>query len=253
MLFIVRSVIVVLFSVLICLFGSIYCLFKPRDPRHVRLFGRLFGRLAWLFGLKVVTRIPTNSTNIGNCVYISNHQNNFDMVTAANAVQDRTVTVGKKSLLWIPLFGQLYWLTGNILIDRNNRAKARSTINQIVEYIRQKQVSVWIFPEGTRSRGRGLMPFKTGAFRAAIAAGVPIVPICISNTEHRIKLSRWNNGHVIVEILPPIETSGYEKDQAGELGEYCRQLMITRLAELNTEVDQLNSQDKKRASVHIDR
>ncbi|MDE9448418.1 1-acyl-sn-glycerol-3-phosphate acyltransferase, partial [Xenorhabdus bovienii] len=97
-------------------------------------------------------------------------------------------------------FGQLYWLTGNILINRENRTKAHGTISQVVNQIKKHQISVWMFPEGTRSRGRGLLPFKTGAFHAAIAAGVPIVPVCVSSTHGKIKFNRWNNGTVIVEI-----------------------------------------------------
>ncbi len=76
----------------------------------------MFGRLAPLFGLKVECRKPADAESYGNAIYIANHQNNYDMVTASNIVQPPTVTVGKKSLLWIPFFGQLYWLTGNLLI-----------------------------------------------------------------------------------------------------------------------------------------
>ncbi|KGQ13472.1 1-acyl-sn-glycerol-3-phosphate acyltransferase [Beauveria bassiana D1-5] len=158
------------------------------------------------------------------------------MVTAANIVQPPTVTVGKKSLVWIPFFGQLYWLTGNLLIDRDNRAKAHGTISQVVEQIRKRNVSIWMFPEGTRSRGRGLLPFKTGAFHAAIAAGVPIIPVCVSNTSNKIKLNRWNNGLVIVEMLPPLDTSAYGKDQVRKLATDCRELMMAKIDELNQEV-----------------
>ncbi len=66
--------------------------------------------------LKVECRKPADAESYGNAIYIANHQNNYDMVTASNIVQPPTVTVGKKSLLWIPFFGQLYWLTGNLLI-----------------------------------------------------------------------------------------------------------------------------------------
>ena len=90
-------------------------------------FGHLFGRLSTLFGIKVETRVPADAANNGNCIYIANHQNNYDMVTASNIVQPRTVTVGKKSGV-DPFFGPLYWLTGNLLIDRDNRAKAHGTI-----------------------------------------------------------------------------------------------------------------------------
>ena len=78
-------------------------------------FGHLFGRLSTLFGIKVETRVPADAANNGNCIYIANHQNNYDMVTASNIVQPRAVTVGKKSGV-DPVFGPLYWLTGNLLM-----------------------------------------------------------------------------------------------------------------------------------------
>jgi 1-acyl-sn-glycerol-3-phosphate acyltransferase len=236
MLFIFRFIIVVVYSILVCIFGSIWCLFSPRNPRHVATFGHLFARLSCVFGLKVETRKPEGAENYGNAVYIANHQNNYDMVTAAYIVQPPTVTVGKKSLVWIPFFGPLYWLTGNLLIDRNNRARAHGTISEMVRQIHKRKISIWMFPEGTRSRGRGLLPFKTGAFHAAIAAGVPVIPVCVSNTNDKVKLNRWNNGLVIVEMLPPVDISQYGKDQVRELSEHCRALMQAKIDELNKEV-----------------
>lgn len=108
-------------------------------------------------------------------------------------MQPPTVTVGKESGV-DPVPGQIYWLTGNLLIDRNNRAAAHSTIAEVVNSFSKRKISFWMFPEGTRSRGRGLLPFKTGAFHAALAAGVPIIPVCVSNTSNKINLNRWNNG-----------------------------------------------------------
>lgn len=151
MLYIFRLIITVIYSILVCVFGSIYCLFSPRNPKHVATFGHMFGRLAPLFGLKVECRKPADAESYGNAIYIANHQNNYDMVTASNIVQPPTVTVGKKSLLWIPFFGQLYWLTGNLLIDRNNRTKAHGTIAEVVNHFKKRRISIWMFPEGTRS------------------------------------------------------------------------------------------------------
>ncbi|MDT0178225.1 1-acylglycerol-3-phosphate O-acyltransferase [Pantoea sp. RRHST58] len=237
MLLVLRTIFVVIYSILVCVFGCIWCLFSPRNPRHVATFGHLFGRLSGVFGIKVELRKPAEAAHYGNAIYIANHQNNYDMVTAAKIVQPTTVTVGKKSLLWIPFFGQLYWLTGNLLIDRDNRSKAHSTISQLVEQFQKKRISFWMFPEGTRSRGRGLLPFKTGAFHAAVAAGVPIIPIVISNTHGKINLNRLNNGLVIVEMLPPVDTSGYTTQSVRKLATHCRELMMEKLEALNAEVE----------------
>ncbi|WP_075183070.1 1-acylglycerol-3-phosphate O-acyltransferase [Pantoea sp. 1.19] len=236
MLAIFRVIYVVIYSILVCVLGSIWCLFSPRNPRHVALFGRLFGRLHRVFGLQVEIRRPADAAQYGNAIYIANHQNNYDMITAANVVQPNTVTIGKKSLLWIPFFGQLYWLTGNLLIDRDNRAKAHGTIGEVIAQFNKKQISFWMFPEGTRSRGRGLLPFKTGAFHAAVAANVPIIPVVVSNTHNKIKLNRWDNGLVIVEMLPPVDVSAFEKESVRKLATHCRALMQARLEALNAEV-----------------
>lgn len=244
MAFVFRVIIVFTVGILICILGTLFCLFNPRNPKNVARFAHLFCFfLTPAFGIKVETREYKNIKQRGSCLFIANHQNNYDMIVAAKIVQPKTVTVGKKSLAWIPFFGQIYYLTGNILIDRDNKSKARNTIAQVVDAIKTRQISVWMFPEGTRSRGRGLLPFKSGAFKAAIAAGVPIVPICVSNTNN-IKLNRWNNGHMIVEMLEPIETKGMGKEDTRELMERCHQIMSAKIEQLDNEVAVLNKKDK---------
>lgn len=232
---ILRIGIFLLLAIFICVVGSLFCLLRPRDPNHVWRFGHLFGHLAPIFGIKVIKRYPSKIWD-GSAIYVANHQNNYDMVTLSGMTQLRTVTVGKSSLLWVPFFGPLYWLSGNILIDRENRFRAHSTLQRVANQIQRRNISVWMFPEGTRSRDRGLMPFKTGAFYTAILAGVPIIPICVSNLHNRVKLSRRDNGSVIMEMLPPIHTSGLNRDQAKELAERCHQLMLDKVAELDREV-----------------
>lgn len=238
MLKLVRILVVVCCCILICVLGTLYALIHFRNPNNVSVVARWFGRLSPLFGLKVEHRFPDNADKVGRCIYIGNHQNNYDMVTISYMVMPRTVSVGKKSLIWIPFFGVLYWATGNIFLDRENRTKAHSTMSELARRINADDLSVWMFPEGTRSRGRGLLPFKTGAFHAAITAGVPIVPVVCSSTHGQVDLNRWDNGHVICEILPPIDTSNYTKENVRELAEYCHQLMAKHIAELDAEIQQ---------------
>ncbi|WP_213865505.1 1-acylglycerol-3-phosphate O-acyltransferase [Vibrio crassostreae] len=239
MIAILRIFAVAIFAILMFVFGCGYCLLSPRNPKHVFTFGRYFGRMSKIFGMKLELRIPEDAYSRGQHVYVANHQNSWDLFTISSAVTPKVVTVGKKSLVWMPLFGQLYWLTGNILIDRANRSKAVGTIDQVVTSLKESDVSVWMFPEGTRSRGRGLLPFKTGAFHAAIGAGLPIIPIVCSSTGG-VKLNRWNNGHVIVEMLPPISTEDYDKSNVRQLANLTREQMAAKLEELDKEVVELN-------------
>ncbi len=242
MLAVFRLLLVAVFLVLITLCSCIYCAFSPRNPKHVYTFCRWFNQLHKLFGVTLIQRGLDNAPYPNKSVYISNHQSVFDFVTAPGMLRPRTVSMGKRDLLWIPFFGQLYWITGNILINRENKSKARNTIKQVVEAIHQRDLSLWIYPEGTRSKGRGLLPFKTGAFRTAIEAGVPITPMCVSNTHEKVGLNRANNGIVITEMLEPIDVSGYQLTDARKLAEKCHALMASKIAELNVEVERLEAQ-----------
>lgn len=244
MLKIARIFIIVICCILICILGTLYSFIRFRNPSNVGIFARWFGRLHPLFGLKVEHRYPANADKVGRCIYIGNHQNNYDMVTISYMVMPRTVSVGKKSLIWVPFFGILYWATGNIFLDRDNRSKAHNTMSELARRINEDNLSIWMFPEGTRSRGRGLLPFKTGAFHAAIAAGVPIVPVVCSTTHNKIDLNRWDNGTVICEMLEPIDVSGYSRENVRELAEYCHDVMQNRIVELDREVAQKEVEQK---------
>ncbi|MCE9679844.1 1-acylglycerol-3-phosphate O-acyltransferase [Shewanella sp. AS1] len=233
MLLIIRSLILAIMLLLAFVFGGLYCLLRPRHRDNVYLFAQIFSWAAPVLGVKVVLRKPKASSN-EPCIYLANHQNNFDLFTHTAAVPKGTVSLGKKSLAWIPLFGQIYWLSGNLLIDRKNRGRAFETMARAAQKIRDKCLSVWIFPEGTRSRGKGLLPFKAGAFHTAIDAGVAMVPVLASNQEH-IKLNRWNNGVVIIEVMPPVATKGLAKSQVKELSDRIHAMMADKLAQLNQE------------------
>ncbi len=67
--------------------------------------------------------------------------------------------------------------------------------------LQHKDTSIWVFPEGTRNLGKGLLPFKKGAFHMAIAAGVPIVQVCVSNYVTHMRLNRWNSGDVLDTLV----------------------------------------------------
>lgn len=238
MLKIFRIIVITLCCILICILGTIYSLIHLKNPNNVAIVARWFGRLYPLFGLKVEHRFLETLDTSKPYIYIANHQNNYDMVTISYMIRPRTVSVGKKNLLWIPFFGILYWASGNILLDRDNRSKAHNTMKQLSERINKDEISVWMFPEGTRSRGRGLLPFKTGAFHAALEAGISIVPVVCSTTHNQVNLNRKNNGKVICEILPPIDIQGYTKENVRDLAEHCRSIMQQHIAKLDAEIEQ---------------
>ena len=239
MLAVIRLLLLAIVLIVLSVFTSLYCLVRPFRRNNVYYASRLMGKVSWLLGLEVEIRIPDSVKNKGPFVFICNHQNSYDIFTISGAVQPATVSVGKKSLQWIPFFGQMYWLTGNILIDRKNSNKAMNTIALTAKKIKERKLSVWLFPEGTRSNGRGLLPFKTGAFRTALQAKVPIVPVCASNLHEKIKLNRWDNGKMIIEFLDPIYLTDENNDNMRVLANNTHDLMAAKIEQLNQELGEV--------------
>lgn len=241
MLAIVRLLILAIFFVVVGVLGCLFFILRPFHRNNTALVSHVFGSMHRLFGLRLIIRVPEGLQEQGPFVYIANHQNSYDIFTMSRSLLPGTVTIGKKSLKWIPFFGQLYWLSGNILIDRKNKGRAHGTIGTAAAAIRQRKLSVWMFPEGTRNYGRGLLPFKTGAFHTALQAKVPVVPVCMSTTHNQVSLNRWHNGTVIIEFLPPIETAHLKKEGARALMQTAHEQMSAKIAELDAEVASLDN------------
>ncbi len=230
-----RSLFLLFLLFFITCFGLIFFLAFYSSLNKVYYVAHAFTFASRFLGMKVQPVFSLEAKSVGQAVYVANHQNNFDLFIFPSIFPKKTVTIGKKDIIWIPLFGLLYWASGNFLINRHNRQKAIATIDQIVDQMNSSRLSVWMFPEGTRSRGRGLLPFKAGAFHAAVQAGLPVVPVVSSYTHNKIKLNRLFNGTVKVEMLPPISTKNMTAEDVPLLMERCHKLMEDKLLELSDE------------------
>lgn len=226
MLYLIRMLLLGIHFLLAGTLGLLIGLCRPFNPDNSRIFARLY---AWPIGgllrLRVKAEVGPLFDQPPGCVIIANHQSNFDLFVLGGVVPPRTVCIGKKSLGWIPFFGQIFWLGGNILVDRSNAYHARQALHATTQIVQHNNTSIWIFPEGTRNPGNQLLDFKSGAFRLAIEAGVPIVPVCVSRYAQRMRLNRWNSGDVIIRSLAPISTSGLGKEDIPGLIQQCREQM----------------------------
>lgn len=237
MLFVLRMLLMGVHFVFAGLGGLLLGLCRPFNPDNSRLCARLYSLPALcLLRLKLKTDVRPLLEHQRSCVIIANHQSNFDLYVLGRVVPKRTVSIGKKSLKWVPLFGQLYWLAGNVLIDRSNAAAAKRAMLTTTETLRHRDTSIWVFPEGTRNLGRGLLPFKKGAFQMAITAGVPIIPVCVSNYSKAMRLNRWDSGRILIRALPAIPTAGLSLDDMPALIERCQQTMSECIASMDQEL-----------------
>jgi 1-acyl-sn-glycerol-3-phosphate acyltransferase len=135
--------------------------------------------------------------------------------------------LSKAELFRIPVMGWLMHLAGDVPVKRGFGPSAIEAMARCREVLSSK-VSVMIFPEGTRSPTANLLPFKDGAFRLAIDAGVPILPLALHGTGNALPKHDWRFGQstAVVEVLPPVETSGLTPADVPALKERVRAMII---------------------------
>jgi len=142
-------------------------------------------------------------------VFCSNHESNVDPPVLFEALHDRLHILYKAELSKLPLLGRAMQVGGFIPIERQNREQSVAAISRGAASIRAGN-SFLIFPEGTRSRARELLPFKKGGFIMALEAQAPIVPVAISGGRAAMRKGSpiVRPVHVTVRIGGPVETAG---------------------------------------------
>ena len=206
---------------------------SPANPKWTSYSANSFGLIGkYLLGYKIDIENEEILKNVDRNIIISNHQSNFDIFYIGQICPRMTVSIGKRDILFFPFFGLMYWMTGNIVIDRSNRKKAWSVMDGVVDRIKEG-VNVWIMPEGTRSKGRGLLPFKKGPFVVAIKAKRPIVPVCVGDFYKSIDLSKWNSGTLKIKILEPISTEEETLENINPFIERVRDQMDQEIKKLS--------------------
>ena len=143
-------------------------------------------------------------------VFVANHASFLDILALFASLPFPFRTMAKRELFWIPLIGWHMRMSGHFPIDRGNTRRAATTFRRVVAHVRSGG-SVAMFPEGTRTRDGRLQPMGPGAFKIALHAGVPVVPVAIRGTfalmPRGALMPRPGNVEVIVGV--PIDSAQY--------------------------------------------
>ncbi|MFV1980558.1 MAG: lysophospholipid acyltransferase family protein, partial [Rhodothermia bacterium] len=169
-------------------------------------------------------------------VVVSNHQSMADVVVL-NHLPWEMKWLAKKELFSTPFLGWELKLAGDIPVDRKNPRDAVRSIRKALAYLSQK-CSVMVFAEGSRSPDGNVRDFLDGAFRLAIDAGVPVLPVVVDGTFDCLPKKSWKFGkatEIRIEVLDPIDTSEMARGDIGALRELVRGAIISRLSEMRGE------------------
>jgi len=198
---------------IVCMVFSVLGLKKPMSWIIYKI-AQLWARILILVtGCAMDVRGRENIPQKGGVCFVSNHVGVFDIILTLAYAGRPFGFIAKKELLYLPFFNIWIYMLGGLFIDRVSIRKAKKTIDHGIEKL-QKGWSMLIFPEGTRSKGQGLLPFRSGAIKLATNSLAPIVPIAIAGSyEVFEKDYRVHGVPVKMVFCPVINTSELSSEE----------------------------------------
>lgn len=209
---------------------------KKEYEKESKFYAKFMNYTVWL-GLKLANvkviitgkeKIPTDS----RFLFVSNHRSGFDPVIVRALLGKYNVNfISKPQNFEVPLLKHFLIRLKFLSIDRNNVRDSLKTLLKAVEYIKNDEGSMGVYPEGMRSRSGELLPFHDGVFKIAIKANVPVVVACMQGQEviKKNMLIPFKKTVVYFDILDVLSVE--EKVSSHELAEKARTLIQNKLDE----------------------
>ncbi len=191
-----------------------------------RLIFRLGGAWPCVSGIENLPAEP--------CVVAANHESFADGVLLCAILPPRFRLVIKREMRQVPVAGRMLSRMGAVFVEREQGAERITDVRTMLRAARAGQ-SLAIFPEGTFRPEPGLLPFRSGAFAAAAASDLPVVPTAIRGCRRLLSSGSWlfTPSRIEVRFLAPIRAGDGKprSRQAAGLSEVCRRVMEAALDE----------------------
>lgn len=170
-----------------------------------------------------IDKLPQDTKKI---LFVSNHRSNYDPIVTWHVLRKwKPAFVSKASNFRIPIFGRIIRKCCFFAIDRENPRNAMKTINKAAQLLRNGEVSIGIYPEGTCSKSGVLLPFHNGVFKIAQKAEAPIVVLSVSGTEKIFRNYPFHHTDVNLDVLEVIPAETVMRSKTDDIGEYVHALI----------------------------
>lgn len=219
-------------------FSTAIIISRPFSKKLCQKIARTWCRILTAFsGVRLTVRGLEKLDPDQNYFFISNHCSAADIYVLYTAIPHALLFVAKRSLFRIPFFGWGLRALGNIPLDRTNPKKARKTIENAAAVLTSGDASLFVFPEGTRSRTGRLGEFKLGVFSLAVRAGIPVVPMGIQGTYEFLPRGSFllNPGPVSVLFGDPIFSSNWKRSSKSQIAQEAWKRISQLLSDKNTD------------------
>ena len=183
--------------------------------------------LVRMSGASVIVQGLENVPEDQPVLYVGNHRSIFDIIIGYKYVKNNTGFVAKDSLEKTPLVGRWMKYINCLFLNRTDIKEGLKTILHGIELVKHG-TSIFIFPEGTRSEGDELLPFKEGSLKIAEKGGCLIIPVAITGTENIFEkqFPRVRKTTVVYEFGKPVDLKSLDKETKKHAGAYVRDIII---------------------------
>lgn len=194
---------------------------SDRVSRHIIRW--TFRCILFISGTKIEARGVENIPKDRAVLYVGNHSSYFDIIASYTLLPGPTGYMAKKEMKKIPFLS--WWM---VFIDCIfiNRADIKEGLKAIISGVEQIKsgISVFVFPEGTRSSTGEMAPFKEGSMKMATKTDASIVPVALTNTRSifEAQMPRIRKSNIIIEFGEPIIASELPKEEQKHIGAYSR-------------------------------
>ena len=208
---------------------------KPevKSKSSLKIVQAAFRLIIFLTGSKVTVKGRENIPEDQPVLYVGNHQSYFDIVIGYTLIKGECGFIAKKEMEKIPLLSLWMKNLHCLFLDRSDIKAGLKTILTAIDSVK-KGISIWIFPEGTRSKTPGqMLPFKEGSMKIAEKSGCLIIPVAITGTpdifERHIPLVK--KSQVTFRFGTAVDLKSLDKEQKKFLGAYIQEIIRQMLLE----------------------
>lgn len=206
---------------------------REKDNKFYRsILNFAMGIVTFFMRIKVIVVNKAKLEGLtGRFLLVSNHRSNFDPLITIKALKKYELAfLSKAENFKIPIVGRYIKRCCFLAIDRENPRNAILALKKASNLIANNQVSVGVYPEGTRSKDCSILPFHDGVFKIAQYAKVPIVVMTVIGTENIKKNAPFKKTRVIIEINRILSIEEVMQKSTHDISEIVKQDYIETIA-----------------------
>ena len=207
-----------------------------RGQESTKIVRFMFGLFLKVAGVKVTVKGAENIPTDRAVLYVGNHRSYFDILVGYTTTPGLVGFIAKKEMRKFPILNRWMDNVNCLFLDRQDIKAGLKTILEGIEYVKSG-ISMWIFPEGTRARGKDeldMIQFKEGSLKIAEKSGCPVIPVAMVRTADIFEkhTPRVIPTEVTVYYGKPIYIKELEPEQRKHAGAYTKEVIADMIREI---------------------